>query len=379
LIKVPAKPSSQAGRRKLRVAQQLVDETFTVTTIAVLGAVIIFFYLVRSILLPFVLATVVAYVATPVIEFATRRTRLPRALWALLMFAAIVTVAALLCWLSFPTFMHGAGTLAGHLRETIEQVVHQLLGDDTVRLFGQPMNSSQIADAAIAMARDWVGQGGRLADLAWGGAAGVFTLFLTPVLLFYFLIGGPSIARGLLRLVPPTRRSLVLVAWSKIDPLLKRYFIGVLIIVLYAATAAYLGLGLILGIRHAALLALITGLLEMLPLIGPMSAILIASFAAIRAAHSAWDLVGYAIFATTLRLSIDQWVGPLVLGQAARVHPVLIIFCFLAGGTLFGVSGIILAIPVILIVRCLLAMFYRDMIVSTPVGVAEGDQHSGRA
>jgi predicted PurR-regulated permease PerM len=378
-MKEPAKPISQAGRRKLRVARQLVDETFTVTTIAVLGAVIIFFYLVRSILLPFVLAGVVAYVATPVVEFATRRTHLPRPLWALLMFTAIVTAAALLCWLSFPTFMISAGTLAGHLRETIEKVVHQLLGDDTVRLFGQPMNSSQIADATIAVARDWVGQGGRLAGLAWGSAVGVFTLFLTPVLLFYFLIGGPSIARGLLRLVPPTHRSLVLAAWSKIDPLLKRYFIGVLIIVLYAATAAYLGLGLFLGIRHAALLALITGLLEMIPLIGPMSAILIASFAAIRAAHSAWDLVGYAIFATTLRLSIDQWVGPFVLGQAARVHPVLVIFCFLAGGTLFGVSGIILAIPVILIVRCLLAMFYRDMIVSEPVGVAEGDQHSGGA
>jgi predicted PurR-regulated permease PerM len=376
-MKERARPAGKRPRRNPRVARQQVDETFTVTAIAALGAVIIFFYLVRSILLPFVLAGVVGYVATPAIEFATRQTHLPRLLWAFLIFSFIVTLAALLCWLSLPVFAQGAGVIAGDLRETIESLVHQVLGDNTVHLLGQPMNSSQIAEAMVTMARDWVGQDGRLFGIALNSAAGVFGLFLTSVLLFYFLVAGPSIARGLLGLVPPNRRPLMLAAWSKIDPLLKRYFIGVLIIVLYAAVAAYLGLGLILGIRHAALLALITGLLEMLPLIGPISAILIASFAAIRAAHSPWDLVGYAVFATTLRLSIDQWVGPLVLGRAARVHPVLIIFCFLAGATLFGVSGIILAIPVVLIVRSLLAMFYGDMEVSAPVGVADSGGRDG--
>jgi predicted PurR-regulated permease PerM len=378
-MKERARPAGKRARRNPRVARQQLDETFTVTAIAALGAVIIFFYLVRSILLPFVLAGVVGYVATPAIEFATRQTRLPRLLWALLIFSFIVTLAALLCWLSVPVLAQGAGVIAGDPRETIESLVHQVLGDNTVHLFGQSMNSSQIAEAMVTMARDWVGQDGRLVGIALNSAAGVFGLFLTSVLLFYFLVAGPIIARGLLGLVPPNRRPLMLAAWSKIDPLLKRYFIGVLIIVLYAAVAAYLGLGLILGIRHAALLALITGLLEMLPLIGPISAILIASLAAIRAAHSLWDLVGYAVFATTLRLSIDQWVGPLVLGRAARVHPVLVIFCFFAGATLFGVSGIILAIPVVLIVRSLLAMFYRDMEVSAPVGVADSGQDSEHA
>jgi predicted PurR-regulated permease PerM len=378
-MKERARPAGRGARRNPRDARQQVDETFTVTTIAALGAVIIFFYLVRSILLPFVLAGVVGYIATPAIEFATRRTHLPRLLWALLMFSFVVTLAALLGWLSLPLFTQGSGVIGGDLRETIEGLVHQVLGDNTVHLLGQSMNSAQIAEATVAMARDWVGQDGRLVGIALNSAAGVLGLFLTPVLLFYFLVAGPSIARGLLRLVPPSRRPLMVVAWSKIDPLLKRYFIGVFIIVLYAAVAAYLGLGLILGIRHAALLALITGLFEMLPLIGPISAILIASFAAIRAAHSPWDLVGYALFATTLRLSIDQWVGPLVLGRAASVHPVLIIFCFLAGGTLFGVSGIILAIPVVLIVRSLLEMFYRGMEVSAPVGVADSGQDSEHA
>jgi predicted PurR-regulated permease PerM len=61
-----------------------------------------------------------------------------------------------------------------------------------------------------------------------------------------------------------------------------------------------------------------------------------------------------------LRLSIDQMVGPIVLGRAAHVHPVLIIFCFLAGGVLFGIPGLIIAVPVALLIRSTLATLYGD-------------------
>ena len=62
-----------------------------------------------------------------------------------------------------------------------------------------------------------------------------------------------------------------------------------------------------------------------------------------------------------LRLSIDQMVGPVVLGRAAHVHPVLIIFCFLAGGVVLGIPGVILAVPVALVVKSTLATIYGDV------------------
>jgi len=68
----------------------------------------------------------------------------------------------------------------------------------------------------------------------------------------------------------------------------------------------------------------------------------------------------YALYATALRLSIDQIVGPIVLGRAAQVHPVLIIFCFLAGAVLLGIPGVILAVPVALVVKNTLATLYSE-------------------
>jgi len=130
--------------------------------------------------------------------------------------------------------------------------------------------------------------------------------------------------------------------------------------VLYAMAAAYLGLGLLLGIRHAVFLAVLTGLLEMIPVIGPASAAVLAGLVALRQADSVASIVAYAIYATALRLSIDQLLGPVVLGHAARLHPSVIIFCFLAGGLLFGIPGVIMAVPVALAIKVGLATIYDE-------------------
>jgi len=180
------------------------------------------------------------------------------------------------------------------------------------------------------------------------------------VLLFYFLVSGRRVARGVFWVVPPHRRLLVARIWERLDPVLIRYFLGVFGVVAYATVAAYIGLGVILGIQHAALLACLTGVLETVPVIGTTAAAVLAGLVALRTATGILNIAEYALYATVLRLSIDQLVGPIVLGRAAHLHPVLIIFCFLAGGIVLGVPGVILAVPVALVVKSTLATLYGD-------------------
>ena len=122
----------------------------------------------------------------------------------------------------------------------------------------------------------------------------------------------------------------------------------------------YVGLGLFLGIPHAFLLALLTGFLEMIPVIGPGASALIAGLVALHYATGIGPIIAYALYATALRISIDQLFGPLALGTAARLHPVLVIFCFLAGGVLFGMVGVIMAVPVALAVKVTLMLLYDE-------------------
>jgi predicted PurR-regulated permease PerM len=163
-----------------------------------------------------------------------------------------------------------------------------------------------------------------------------------------------------LKIVPPQQRPLIQHVWRLLDPMLRRYFVGVIVVVAYAAAAAGIGLGLFLHIPHAVVLALLTGVLEMIPVLGPGASAVIAGLVAVHFATGIGPIIAYAIYATALRISIDQVFGPLALGTAARVHPVLVMFCFLAGGLLFGLTGVVLAVPVAVTVKVTLAILYDE-------------------
>ncbi len=324
------------------------------------AALAIFLYLIKFILLPFILAGILAYICTPLLDWLARRTRWPRLLFAVVVFLLILGLAALVLTFAVQHLAVEAGGTATDLQGMLENLANQAIGDKPIRLFGQSMNAHEIAQAALERIRDWFGQTDGLALAAGYSLAAVMGTFLTAVLLFWFLASGPRVAGGLFWIVPPHRRPLVARIWARLHPVLMRYFVGVFVIVLYATAAAYVGLGVILNIRHAVLLALLTGILETVPVLGPTSAAIIAGLVALRSATGLMSILAYALYATVLRLSIDQIVGPIVLGRAAHVHPALIIFCFLAGGVVLGIPGVILAVPAALLIKSTLATLYRD-------------------
>ncbi len=327
--------------------------------IAIAVAAIIL-YLIQIILLPFLLAGIVGFLAAPLLAWLARRTRLPRALFASLLFVLILAVIAAVGIFVVPRALQAATTIVSDAEPTLTSMLRQLIGDGPINMLGTSLDAPGIARAIVAALRAPLSRAPTLATLAEIGLGGIFAIFLTLVLLFYCLAGGPKIAEGLLWLVPPLHRRTARRIWQRLDPVLRRYFVGVLVVVIYATIAAYLGLGLILGLKDAVLLACLTGVLEMLPVIGPISSAVIAGLVAVRYATGIGSIISYAIYATVLRLSIDELIGPVVLGRAARVHPVLVIFCFLAGGVLFGVVGVIMAMPVALAIKQVLAELYDE-------------------
>ncbi len=327
-----------------------------------IGAVVltIFLYFIKLILLPFVLAAIVAYICTPLLDWAARRTGWPRLLFAVILFLLFLGVCTLVIVFAGQRLVTETRGIAADFQSMLENFTAQAMGDETIHLFGSAFSAHDIAQSALERMRDWFGQTDQIAIVTGYGLAAVMGAFLTMVLLFYFLVSGRSVAHGLFWIVPPHRRPLVARIWARLDPVLIRYFIGVLAVVAYATVAAYIGLGVILGIEHAVFLALLTGLLETVPVIGSTAAAIIAGLVSLRTATGIINIVEYAIYATVLRLSIDQLVGPIVLGRAAQVHPVLIIFCFLAGGVALGIPGVILAVPFALVIKCTLATLYGD-------------------
>jgi predicted PurR-regulated permease PerM len=324
------------------------------------AAMAIFLYFIRLILLPFILPAILAYICTPAIDWLTRRTRWPRLVFAIGFFLVIMGIGILFGVFAAGRIADEAESLAFDLQGTLQRLVGDATGNHPVQILGHTVDPQQTVKILLDRIADWIGQTDQLAVFAGYGLALITGAFLCVVLLFYFLTSGERIARGLLWIVPPHRRALVRRIWARLDPVLTRYFVGMIAVVIYATSASYVGLGFFLDIHHAVLLALLTGVLETVPFIGPTAAAIIAGLVSLQTATGFMSILDYALYATALRLSIDQLIGPVVLGAAARLHPVLIIFCFLAGGIVFGIPGVILAVPVALLIKSTLATLYGD-------------------
>jgi predicted PurR-regulated permease PerM len=356
---VGRKTEDEGSAERNRAAKPL-DPGETRAVILAASAIAVFLYFIKLILLPFVLAAIVAYICTPLLDWLAERTRWPRLLFAIVLFLLFLGIGTLVVFFAGERIVVEVRSLGGDLQGTLQNLVSQGIGNQPIHVFGHSLTAQQIVDAALDRMSAWIGQTDQLALLTGYSLAALMGTFLTVVLLFYFLAGGRRVAGGIFWIVPPHRRPLVARIWARLDPVLTRYFIGMILVVIYATIAAYVGLGFFLGIHHAVLLALLTGLLETVPVLGSTSAAVLAGLVSLRTATGLMSILDYALYATALRLSIDQLVGPIVLGRAAHVHPVLIIFCFLAGGIVFGIPGVILAVPVALLVKSTLATLYGD-------------------
>jgi predicted PurR-regulated permease PerM len=331
-----------------------------VAIVLVSYGVVGFLYLIRSILLPFVLAAIAAFVCAPLIEKLSGRSPRRRWLVAAAVLLALMALVAALGYVLIPVAKEQLLALLGDPQRTIAGFMKVLVGEHGIRFGGATLNANQVAAKAAAGMSEMVTNGERLFTVAAWGLSGLFKLVLTWVVLAYLLLDGPEAVHGLLWLVPPRRRPFVQELCQRATPILRRYFIGVALVVVYASAAAYLGLGYVLGLKHALFLALVTGVLELVPLIGPIASAVLAGLVAVRQATSPASIIEYIGYAIALRLSIDQFIGPIVLGRAAYVRPILVIACFLIGGVLLGVVGIVIAIPVALSIKIALTMRYEQ-------------------
>jgi len=351
---------AHSARRDPAPPQSRRPGTTTLATFAVIAGIAVFLYLVQDILLPFVLGGILAYVCTPLIGWLHRLTRLPRLGLAMGVLVVLMAVAALFGFLVGPSLVSQIMTVAGDLHGTVTRLSQAMIGDGSFTLLGQSFDATTIADDVVNALQRRLAQDGALLTLVALAIAIVFGFVLTWVVLGYLLSDVPAVGKGLIWLVPPDHRTFASRVWRRLDPVLRRYFIGIVLIVLYATTAAYVGLGLILGIHDALFLALLTGVLELVPLVGPVASAVVAGLVAVQQSTTAEGILAYVFYAAALRISIDEFVGPIVLGKAAYVRPVVVIFCFLSGGLLFGVVGVILAVPVALALKATLATLYQE-------------------
>jgi predicted PurR-regulated permease PerM len=308
-------------------------------------------YLVRATLFIFVLALLFAHLLSPLVDLIDRflpgrrtRTRTPA---LAVVYIVLVAVVVLLAVQFGSVAVEQAKALAVSFPPMIKNAVtgwqNSSTGIDSLNaLKQQAMEGFQtkLADLASALPETSMKIVSAVGNLIY--------VVIIPILAFLFLKDAETLKKSLLELAGDgPRRAVIEDVIADIHVLLAHY-IRALVALAFAAFAAYGIFFAILGVPYGVLLAAMGGILEFIPMIGPVvSVVIITLVAGITTGH--W--IAIVIFLIAFRMLQDYIISPHLMERGVAIHPLLVLFGVFAGAEIAGIPGTFLSVPVLAMVR----------------------------
>jgi predicted PurR-regulated permease PerM len=314
-------------------------------------------YKLTTVLLLVVLSVFFAYLVAPLVDVVQRPVRIggreriiPRGLAIAVVYVVLFSGIGLAIYFLLPQ-------LADQFPEFKRQATayYQTISSASDRL-NQYFMQHRMPEGVVKALHDTVlgllAKSGELASTAFERMLGwiIFIpwLVLIPILSFFFLKDADSFRRSVLAMLPRGR-----LRWrgdeffQDINSTLAAYIRAQLTACLLIGAICSVGFAL-LGLPSPLVLGLIAGMLEFVPLVGPLVVAILALLLALL--HSGYAMAfAILVFLGVLRIVEDYVIYPRLIGQGIHLHPLAVILAILAGAEIAGVAGIFLAIPVIAI------------------------------
>lgn len=333
-----------------------------------LAAGLLLLNLFSSILLPFVLASAVAYFLDPL---TTRLTRfgLPRGLAATIMVLALVVFGLLVLLLLYPLVLAQIVILIGRiptyvaaLNELIREALSSLqerfgpeFVDDRLRELASTQVSTMLSFIGTALAR-----------LIGGGVAifNVLTLaIVTPIVAFYLLRDWPRIVARVDSWLPRRYAAVLRAQAREIDRILSAWLRGQLLCSLLLAIYYSLALSAV-GLELGLIVGLTAGVLSFIPYVGTITGALI-SLGMAMVQFQTWDGVVVVMAVFFLGNLVEGYIiYPRLLGDRVELHAVWVLFALFAGGAVMGFAGVLMAVPAAAVIGVVARFWLRKYLQS---------------
>jgi len=316
---------------------------FAVSALAVV-LVLVGFMLLLNLLAPLsrvilliMFGIIVAFLLAPLVELLQRRLRRRGLAIALGATAALVVVIGGLALLAVPLVRE-----TRELAEAAPRYAATLSSDQPITVLGIEISGEvrqQIGQEVGARAFEWSAVAAQTALAVAGGLVDVVFVFVLGI---YLLASGPAIRRWLLELVPADRRGDVARVEEAAQRVFGSYVRGQLILGLIVGTLSAIAY-FVLGVPYAVFLGVLAGILELVPIVGPVVA---GAAAALVALTQPFPLVVWVIVAAIAIQQIENnLLVPRITGEAVGLHPLAALLAVLIGVELAGLAGAIFAVP----------------------------------
>jgi predicted PurR-regulated permease PerM len=332
-----------------------------------LAALLAVSWLFRDVLLPFALGIAIAYLLNPLVNRAGKL-GMPRAVSVSAILFLFILLVSLILWLILPPLYSEAIQLANAAPGTIEALWQQL--QPRMEGLQQQVNNSNLQENLGQALRNNISNilnfgGNLLAALQSGGRAVVELLsffLLTPLIAFMVMLEWPGITQWIDQQIPRHYYEQIRDLLNQIDGKIAGFVRGQLLVALALALVYAIALT-IAGLQFGFLIGAAAGLLSIIPLfgstVGLLASVAVAWFQAESIGYVA-VIAGIFIVGQVLEGNV---ITPRLIGKSVGLHPLWILFAILAGSSLMGILGMLLAVPVAASIGVLLSFAlqqYRD-------------------
>lgn len=303
--------------------------------------------LFKTILLPVLLAGVVYYLLNPLVDWLERKKvkRIYSILGLFILIAGIITIVLVVI---IPIISDQITSLVNNIPNYWEQIKAEfdLFMETTLSASVQ----TWIESNSLKFSGDLTERITSLVNSAWSSIGSFFgtlievilAIVTLPFILFYMLKDGKNLPHKLARFMPTKLREPSLSVMSEMSDQISGYIRGQIFVSFCIGGLLYIGY-LIIGLEYSLVLALIAACTAIIPYLGPAIAITPALIVA--AVTSPYMLLKMIVIWTIVQLIEGKFISPQIMGKTLQIHPITIIFVLLTAGNLFGVVGVILAIP----------------------------------
>lgn len=373
----PSPPHIPAGERLRRIG----ISAWAIIGIVIVAAIAGWLLLkIRVIFPPLVLALLIIYLLNPPITALARR-GLARPVAAILVFLLSIGILAGIGIGLFPfvssqveQFADDWPTFRGELVETVEDTaaeVERRFGFEVnpapvLCLLGEDEVSGADCDRVTRQLREAVtGQAERITAIGITVLEGLLVFVLSPLLALYLLIDLPQLQRDLLNLFPESHRAEAADLGSKMGRAVGGFFRGQLAVAFLVGALSALGFWII-GLPFWLIIGGIAGFFNLIPFVGPFIGGAIGFFVG-----TVSEGVGLGIQAAVVELVVQQidnhLISPMVMRRAVQLHPATVVLALLAGATVAGFWGVLLAVPSVAVAKILLGHLWATRVLGAQV------------
>ena len=297
----------------------------------------------KDIVLLVLVAVLIAALIDPFADWMQRR-NLPRGLAVILVYVVLVLVATLVTVLVVPSLVSETSALATKYAPYLEETIELEVITENVRTtLTNPDFASVVETARQSGVADAFPD---LVSFLFSIFGGFLTAILILVLAFYLVVEEGAIKRGVTSITPKHHRETIDKVLATSRARIGRWIRGQLLLMILVFAITYLFLSL-LGVPFALVLALLAGLLEIIPFIGPILSAIPAILIALSV--SPLQAVFVAISYFLLQQVEGDYLTPKIMQKVAGLNPIASIVAVLIGFKLAGVVGALISIPVTMV------------------------------